>query len=520
MELQSATKRIRKPATSSPSLPGAALHNILRMLEQSWDVLALLHALRPSTLPPELLALRDLGAAVALADHWPLVHVTKIPVQHARLAIAALPAFKGIYVDPGFAALAWLDATLPPHMPVSLYVDPKVPGAVCAFAHAWGSHVVDVIVKGRHVQLDPIPDVLARCVNVESVTIKNRAEPERTATYLAAIPTTRLRTLEVLVFGEELEEVSAIVAWLQGPTATSLTLACDAVRDPTALARAIQASITLTSLRFVDATDVQRALVALPHDLHHMTSLAVHDRYGDGRPALRLLQKLDSTNVLSFSLELAKQGDRDSDDSDCDSDDELTIANVLNTLAVYPALASVRLVNARISAVTTVGVWPQLTSAILRRTVFKTASDIVLVILQLSTSRCLRVVDLSHTELEEAGFVELARALPAWMARGLQTLVLSGTGFCDDDVVLFAVALASGKNRRPLTINLTLNRLGLASLTLLLSALSACRNVALHVETGRFTYDMLSLAQWHELWQVRPGVFMSPPQTSSLWHSI
>ncbi|KDO16591.1 hypothetical protein SPRG_17896, partial [Saprolegnia parasitica CBS 223.65] len=176
------TKRVCQRAKSSSSLPDVALHRILRMLENGCDVAAFLAAQPPLTLPPELLALRDLGAAINLADHWPVVHVTKIPVQHARLAIAALPVFKGIHVDPGFAALAWLDATLPPHMPVSLDVDPKVPGALCAFVHVWGSHVVNVVLKGRYVELDPIPDVLARCVNVESVTIKNRAGPEKTTT--------------------------------------------------------------------------------------------------------------------------------------------------------------------------------------------------------------------------------------------------------------------------------------------------------------------------------------------------
>ncbi|KDO24987.1 hypothetical protein SPRG_09717 [Saprolegnia parasitica CBS 223.65] len=493
------SKRICQRA-ASPRLPSVALHALLQMLNGTHDVLSVLNALPVATLPPELLALRDLSTLVYLTDHWPVVHATKIPVQHARLAIAALPAFKGIHVDPGFAPLAWLDATLPPHMPVSLDVDPKVPGALCAFVHVWGSHVVNVVLKGCYVELDPIPDVLARCVNVESVTIKNRAEPNSIATYVAAIPMTHLHTLKVLHADGQLDDISAIVAWLQGPKATSLTLACDAVNAPTALARAIQASTTLTSLRIVDAIDLQRALVALPKDLHHITSLAVRDRYGDGGSAVGLLQKLNPTKLLS------------------DSDDELPVMNVINTLAVYPALETMRLVNARLAAVTTAGVWPQLTSVTLRRSTFKAANDVVNVIQQLSTSRCLTVVDLSHTKLGAAGFGELAWALPAWMARGLRTLVLSGTGISDNDVVLFAVALASGKNRRPLTVDMTSNELGVASVKLLLGALSACRNVALHVETCHHN-TLYSLVQRHRLVEVRPGVFMSPP-TSSPWHSF
>ncbi|KDO16032.1 hypothetical protein SPRG_18432, partial [Saprolegnia parasitica CBS 223.65] len=51
----------------------------------------------------------------------------------------------------------------------------------------------------------------------------------------------------------------------------------------------------------------------------------------------------------------------------------------------------------------------------------------------LSTSRCLTTVDLSYSKIGTAGFAALAKALPAWMARGLQTLTLRATGLRDDD---------------------------------------------------------------------------------------
>ncbi|KDO24986.1 hypothetical protein SPRG_09716 [Saprolegnia parasitica CBS 223.65] len=120
------TKRGCQRATSSSSLPGFVLHGLLHMLDDDSDVLNLLDAL-------PLVALRDLGAVVDLDEHWPVVNVTKIPIQHAHLAIAALPAFTGVHVDSGVASLAWLDAT--PKAPVTLVADASVPGALSAFAY-------------------------------------------------------------------------------------------------------------------------------------------------------------------------------------------------------------------------------------------------------------------------------------------------------------------------------------------------------------------------------------------------
>ncbi|KDO24988.1 hypothetical protein SPRG_09718 [Saprolegnia parasitica CBS 223.65] len=159
------TKRVCQRATS-PRLPCVVLHGILAMLKDGRDVAALLAALPAEMLSPELVALRDLSAVVDLADHWPVVHVTTIPIEHTRLGIAALPAFAGIYVDPGIAAVAWLDATLPPRMPLTLAVDPSVLGTQSAFAYAWGDRVTTVIVHGHDIQPDAIPDLLGRCVNV------------------------------------------------------------------------------------------------------------------------------------------------------------------------------------------------------------------------------------------------------------------------------------------------------------------------------------------------------------------
>ncbi|EQC29953.1 hypothetical protein SDRG_12235 [Saprolegnia diclina VS20] len=87
---------------------------------------------------------------------------------------------------------------------------------------------------------------------------------------------------------------------------------------------------------------------------------------------------------------------------------------------------------------------------------------------------------LSYTVLGREGVVALARALPAWMARGLKTLQLSGTGLNDKDALVLAVALVPNRNQRPLTIDLTANgRLTIASAPVLLTTLSACYDVTL-----------------------------------------
>ncbi|KDO19478.1 hypothetical protein SPRG_14661 [Saprolegnia parasitica CBS 223.65] len=243
------------------------------------DVAALLNALPASTLPVELIALRDLGAVVNLACHWPVVHITKIPIQYARLGITALPAFAGVYIDAGFTTLVWLDATLPPTMPVTLVVDPSVTGLLGAFAYNWGDRITNVIVKSHEVQPDPIPDILSRCVNVQSVTItstiQNTITPVAAASYLSVLRTTQLVALNVTVAAPDALDVMTVVAWLQGPSAASLSLPCVSVSDPTALASAIQACSTLATLRLDCAVDVQTALVSSPTTLHHITALSL-----------------------------------------------------------------------------------------------------------------------------------------------------------------------------------------------------------------------------------------------------
>ncbi|KDO18132.1 hypothetical protein SPRG_16493, partial [Saprolegnia parasitica CBS 223.65] len=265
------TKRVCQRATSL-SLPCVVLHGLLHMLDDACDVVAFLKALPVSTLPPELIALRDLGDVVDLNEHWPEVHVVDVPIECARLAIDALPAFTSVKVDAGFAALAWLGATLPPTMPVSLVVNVSVPGNHAALAYFWGTNVVKATVTGPEFGLGTIPDILARCVRLQYVTIEGPV----TAANLAAIPTASLRTLKATAPGQPMVDVTAIIAWLQGRSATSLSLDCDSVTDPVALASAIHASSTLHSLSFTSALDVQEALVASPHTLHHITALSVH----------------------------------------------------------------------------------------------------------------------------------------------------------------------------------------------------------------------------------------------------
>ncbi|KDO18133.1 hypothetical protein SPRG_16494 [Saprolegnia parasitica CBS 223.65] len=438
-------------------------------------------------LPPELIALRDFGAVVALADHWPVVHVTKIPTLHAYLGIAALPAFRGVFIDPGFAALAWLDATLPPQMPVTLVMDLAVPGLLGAFAHAWGSRISHVIIQGHNVQLDPIPDMLARCVNVESVTIESTATPAAAA-YLAAMPTHRLRALRVRTNAVGALDASAIVAWLQGPSASSLLLDCGTVRDPIALARAIQTSPALSTLSLVDAAGVRAALATSPHALHHITALALSQ--DATQHAIDVLGKVDWPSLRSLSVRNTREI-------------VLPLYDIANALSACSSLKSVTLYHWLLPGAQFTGVCPHLSTASL------------------------------GTVLGKEGVLALARALPAWMARGLEILRLDSTWLHDKDAMVLAVALASGKNRRPLTIDLLANNMTIASAPGLLTALGACRNVKLRFGTDFAQRSIWSghrldgdenirdLIRTHQLqYVVSEHTFLSPSRVSSPWQLV
>ncbi|EQC30312.1 hypothetical protein SDRG_11889 [Saprolegnia diclina VS20] len=500
------TKRVCQ-RTTSPALPGVVVHGLLEMLGDGRDVTSLLNALPSLTLPPELVALRDLGAAINLADHWPVVHITKIPAKHARLAITALPAFSGIYVDPGIVALAWLDATLPPAMPITLVVSPEELGTCSAFAYTWGDRVTNVIVRGAKMRIDPVPDILARCVNVQSIRIEFYTPVDK---YLDALSTKQLHTLQIDALGHDAIDTSVIVAWLQGPRATSLSLTCNSVRDLAALATAIQDCATLSSLRIVDTPGLKEALVTSSSNLHHITSLTLHDEGFNHDVNVGLLRKLDRTKVLSFSLE-KDQGLEG---------DEVATTSVLDALAVCPALTTLSFTNLDVTADRRMtGFWPHLTTVRVRSTDFETPRELAAFVQWLSTSRCLKVVDLSGTTLQTEGLVELMRALPAWMARGLETLSLQGTKLGDDGAAIVAVGLASGKNQRPLTVDLTGNKLSIVSVKLLLATLGACQNVRLHLFTARSDADYSStiqnLLRLHQLQEVLPGVFRSPSRSTS-----
>ncbi|KDO19468.1 hypothetical protein SPRG_14651 [Saprolegnia parasitica CBS 223.65] len=452
------TKRVCQRATS-PSLPYVVLHGILAMLKDGRDVAAFLAALSDEMLSPELAALRDLGAVVDLADHWPVVNITTMPIEHARLGMAALPAFTGIYIDAGIAAFAWLDATLPPRMPLTLVVDPSVLGLQSAFAYAWGDRVTSVIVKGRLVQPDLIPHLLGRCVNVQTATIQD-ATTSDTATYMAALPKQHLHTL------------------------TTITTAYE-------------------------------ALVASPKPLTHIASLTVvESRFGNGA-TLGLVTKLDRTKVHTIIFDRF-EGQGNNGDGGVNRPE----TSVLDTLALCPALRRLRLVRVHIAPITTTGTWSHLSTVAVRDTTFKTPGDAVKLIQWLSTSRSLKDVNLDCTPLGTAGFVELARALPAWMARGLEVLNLRATHLCDDDAAILVVALASGTNRRPLTVNVRANPFLKASTKLFLAMLGASHNMTLHVGMRRYTDGTRKHMKLHQLVQVQPGVLTSPSRQSSRWHGV
>ncbi|KDO25003.1 hypothetical protein SPRG_09733 [Saprolegnia parasitica CBS 223.65] len=458
--------------SSFPSLPNAVLYAILETTTSAKDVVALLGALPPMMLPPELIALRDLGAVVDLACHWPVVHVTTIPIQYARLGIAALPAFAGVYIDAGFTALDWLDATLPPTMPVTLVVDPSVSGALSAFVYAWGDRITNVIIKKHEVQPDLIPDMLGRCVNVQS-----------------------------------------------GPRATSLSLDCVSVSDPTALAIAIQACSTLATLRLDRAVDVQTALVALPTTLHHVTtlSLSYSSEPNDIGPG-GLLRKLDQAKIVSIRY---------------NGYPSMRLDDVMNFLVTRTSLESVTLYNWTLPAITEIGAWPRLSSITLHGVQFDHMESVPAIIQWLSTSRHLTSVDFTSTKLGKEGVLALARALPVWMARGLTTLTLYGTGLTDVDVVVLAIALASKCNRRALKVDVSSCSLTLTSASFLLATLGACCNVTLRLgyPFGNFgpqyrRYNAANedriqdLVNVHGLQSTEPGVFTSPTRASSPWETL
>ncbi|KDO16592.1 hypothetical protein SPRG_17897 [Saprolegnia parasitica CBS 223.65] len=226
-------------------------------------------------------------------------------------------------------------------MPLTLVVDPSVLGTCSAFARVWGDRVTTVIVQGAKVRKDPVPDILARCVHVQSVHIEFYFVPVHA--YMNALSTKQLHTLEIDEgWGHDAVNASGIVAWLQGPHATSLSLACNSVRDPAALATAIYDCSHLTSLRLVDALDLKEALVTSSRTLHHITSLAILD---DGFDA--------HLNVVSFSLEKCLG----------DKGDDVVTTSVLDALAMCPALTTLSLTNLDLTAASrSTGFWPQLTT--------------------------------------------------------------------------------------------------------------------------------------------------------------
>ncbi|EQC30320.1 hypothetical protein SDRG_11897 [Saprolegnia diclina VS20] len=389
------TKRVcvRKAVTRSPSLPSAVVYLILEALRDGKSVTAFLAALPPMTLPPELIALRDLGAVVNLAQHWPVAQITEIPLQYARLGMPALPVFAGVYIESGFTALHWLDAT--PKRAVTLIVDPSVPGTLTTFVYNWGDRITAVVIKGHKVHPDPIPDMLVRCVNVQSASIEGAETQAAAAAYLTAPSKQHLRTLKVTANATGSLDTSAIVAWLQGPSATSLDLACASVRDPAALASAVQACATLSTLRLDGVVDVQAALAT--GSLHHVTLLSL--RSSSGEHGIPILATLDRTKILSFTFENTHA-------------DVLPVANAIRTMGECTALETMTLTKWRLSAVTTTGACPRLVTATLRQLTCAPTS-VSKIIQWLSTSRRLTHVDFAGTVLGNEGVLELARALPA-----------------------------------------------------------------------------------------------------------
>ncbi|KDO24976.1 hypothetical protein SPRG_20841 [Saprolegnia parasitica CBS 223.65] len=97
---------------------------------------------------------------------------------------------------------------------------------------------------------------------------------------------------------------------------------------------------------------------------------------------------------------------------------------------------------------------------------------------------------------------------------------LLATQIGDDDVAALAVALASGRNTRPLTLDLSENELTLASIKLLLTALGACHNVTLYVNEDELTPTIRALMEQHHLVETSVGVLVSPTRASSPWHAM
>ncbi|KDO22896.1 hypothetical protein SPRG_12033 [Saprolegnia parasitica CBS 223.65] len=334
--------------------------------------------------------------------------------------------------------------------------------------------------------------------------------PAATTSYLKALPTTHLHTLKVDGGNQYGVDASAIVSWLQGPRAATLSLSCETVIDAPALASAIAGCAHLTSLSVGGLPNVLEALISSPMSLHHITALSVRVHDSQHELAPRLLRKLDRTKVTSFSLHL-----------DGGLNEQIE-TDVLSTLALCPGLTSLSLYNVHMPPLEdATGVWPQLATVAVRYSVLPRSADEIELLQWLSTSHRLKVVNLDRTQLETESFVELARALPAWMARGLETLSLSDARPTDDDVAVLVVALvlAAGRNKRHLTLDLTENTFTSTTVTLLLTALGACLNVTLHVDEDELDEEIRALGEQHQLVETSPGVFTSPTRASSLWHT-
>ena len=163
---------------------------------------------------------------------------------------------------------------------------------------------------------------------------------EDIAACLAALSTKHLDILTVNAVRCSMVDTTAIVAWLRGQNTSCFSLSCDSVRDPMALASAIESSSTLRTLGLEDVLDVQEDLVAIPKSLHHITVLVGRVLARRSDLVLDLLQKLDRTEVYSVSVVLNFKLDEG------DQDQELPATTILNDLASYSTFKSLCLMTA------------------------------------------------------------------------------------------------------------------------------------------------------------------------------
>ncbi|EQC26394.1 hypothetical protein SDRG_15739 [Saprolegnia diclina VS20] len=403
------------------------LLDIVHLLSELNDVVAFVSAL--PNVPPALHALLLLSQSMELEHHWPCLYLERFPVQIIDLGIAALPAFPYVYVGPA-TDLRWQAAALPRSVRVRLPISP-------ALARVWGDRVRHVSVEKDATFSAQVHKLLDSCRYIESVDVR-LSDPVSAALWISAFtrPAFPLRSLSF-----------EMTRYTPG-----------SVDDCMPLARALLASPSLKTLILNGADDVHAALAALDGDLHCVRTFH-STRTAPEAKVQTLLDKLDPARVVNLRV------------SHCV---DVSRFCALRYLGAWDDKLDPRHLAG--------GRCPDLRCAVISDI---PATDMPSVVAWLSTSRVLTKVETWTKTVDERGIESISRALPEWLARGLEELSLSFAPLSKQGLLLVADALTTKRDdRKRLRVSLAIAKraLDLEETRALFTAVGSSPDVTLTVK--------------------------------------